>query len=87
MGRVVHGASCPCGELSLGQVVHGASGPWGKLSMGRNDCGARCRGVSLDGASFDGASGPGTLVPTRITTNPRKKRRKNLLQRKKEDLI
>jgi hypothetical protein len=35
MGRVVHGASCTQGELSLGQVVPGA----------------RCRGASFDGAS------------------------------------
>jgi hypothetical protein len=25
MGRVVHGASCPWGELSMGRVVYGAS--------------------------------------------------------------
>jgi hypothetical protein len=48
MGRVVHGASCPWGELSLGRVVHGASCPWGELSMGR----------VVPGVSFDGASCP-----------------------------
>ncbi len=35
MGRVVHGASCPWGELSMGRVFPGASCPWGVLSMGR----------------------------------------------------
>ncbi len=44
MGRVVPGASCPWGELSMGQVVpgascprasfDGASCPWGELSWG-----------------------------------------------------
>jgi hypothetical protein len=34
MGRVVHGASCPWGELSMGRVVHGASCLWGELSWG-----------------------------------------------------
>jgi hypothetical protein len=57
MGRVVYGASCPWGELSVG-----------RLSVGRTVRGASCReascrgtsfdGASFDGASFDGASGP-----------------------------
>jgi hypothetical protein len=57
MGRVVHGASCPWGELSLGRVVHGASCPWGELSMWRVLMGRVVRGASLDGAS-----GPGTGI-------------------------
>jgi hypothetical protein len=52
MGRVVHGARCPWGELSMGRVVHGASCPWGELSMGQIDCGVSCCGVSFDGASY-----------------------------------
>ncbi len=51
MGRVVHGASCPWGELSLGRVVPWASCPWGELSMGRVVPGASYRGASFDGAS------------------------------------
>ncbi len=42
MGRVVHGASCPWGELSMERVAHGASCPWGELSMGRVVHGASC---------------------------------------------
>ncbi len=56
MGRVVHGVSCPWGELSwgelsIGRVVHGASCPWGELFLGQVVHGASCRGVSFDGAS------------------------------------
>jgi hypothetical protein len=74
MGRVVHGASCAWGKLSVGQavigrVVHGASCPWGELSLGRVVHGASCPwggfsmgwfvyGASCRGASFDGASCP-----------------------------
>jgi hypothetical protein len=67
MGQVVHGASCPWGELSKGRVVHGASCPWGELSVGRVVYGASCRGASFDvsGASCLGASGPGTPAPIR----------------------
>jgi hypothetical protein len=42
MGRVVHGVSCPWGELSVGRVVHGAKCPWGEMSVGRIVRGARC---------------------------------------------
>ncbi len=74
VGRVVHGASCPWGELSLGRAVPGASCPWGELSMGRVVPGASCLwgemtvgrvvvgrvvvGRVVRGASFDGESGP-----------------------------
>jgi hypothetical protein len=58
MGRVVHGASCPWGELSLGRVVRGASCPWGELFLGRVVPWASCPGASCPGASFDGASCP-----------------------------
>jgi hypothetical protein len=57
MGPVVHGVSCPWGELSLGRVVPGvrvvpgASCPWGELSLGRVVHGASCRGASFDGTS------------------------------------
>ncbi len=61
MGRVVHGASCPWGEMSVGRDVRGAKCPWGEVSVGRNVRGARCRGVSCRGASCLGASGPGTI--------------------------
>jgi hypothetical protein len=44
----------------VGRAVHGANCPWGELSVGRTVRGASCRGVSFDGASFDGASGLGT---------------------------
>jgi hypothetical protein len=80
MGRVVPGASCPWGELSLGRVVPGASCPWGELSMGRVDHGASClwgemsmgrdvvgrvlMGRVVQGASCLGASGPGTYLST-----------------------
>ncbi len=40
MGRVVHGVSCPWGELSMGQVVPGGC-PWGELSMVRVVYGAK----------------------------------------------
>jgi hypothetical protein len=60
MGRVVHGASCPWGELSLGRVVHGASCLWGELSMGRVVVGRVLMGRVVRGASYLGASGPGT---------------------------
>jgi hypothetical protein len=47
MGRDVHGANCPWGELSVGRIVHGremsvgravhgANCPWGELSVGRD---------------------------------------------------
>jgi hypothetical protein len=42
MGRVVHGASCPWGELSVERNVHGASCPWGEMSVGQNVRGAKC---------------------------------------------
>jgi hypothetical protein len=42
VGRVVHGASCPWGEMSVGQNVCGANCPWGELSMGRDVRGAKC---------------------------------------------
>jgi hypothetical protein len=69
MVRVVHGASCPWGELFvgrvvMGRVVHGASYPWGELSMGRVvhegelSMGRVVHRVSCRGASFDGASCP-----------------------------
>ncbi len=51
MGRVVHGASCPWGELSMGRVFPGASCPWGELSLGRVVYGASCPGASFDRAS------------------------------------
>ncbi len=44
MGRVVYGASCLWGEMTVGRVV------MGRVLMGR----------VVRGASFDGASGPGT---------------------------
>jgi hypothetical protein len=34
MGRAVHGASCPWGELSMGRAVFEVSCPWGEVSMG-----------------------------------------------------
>ncbi len=34
-GRIVYGASCLWGELSVGRAVHGASCSWGELSWGR----------------------------------------------------
>jgi hypothetical protein len=37
MGRVVHGASCPWGKLSMGQVVHKDG-----LSMGQNVYEVKC---------------------------------------------
>jgi hypothetical protein len=42
MGRVIHGASCPWGEMSMGRVVRGVSCPWGELSVGRDVRWARC---------------------------------------------
>jgi hypothetical protein len=42
MGRVVRGAKCPWGELSMGRIVRGANCPWGKMSVGRNVRGAKC---------------------------------------------
>jgi hypothetical protein len=36
MERVVHGASCPWGQLSMGRVVYGASCMWGKTNVRRN---------------------------------------------------
>jgi hypothetical protein len=47
MGRVVHGASCPWGEMFLARVVmervvHGANCPWGEMSVGRAVYGAKC---------------------------------------------
>jgi hypothetical protein len=35
----------------MGRVVPGASCLWGELSMGRNDYGTKCHGASLDGVS------------------------------------
>jgi hypothetical protein len=48
MGRVVYGASCLWGELTVGRVVVG------RILIGR----------VVRGASFDGASGPGTTSST-----------------------
>jgi hypothetical protein len=42
MGRVVRGAKCPWGEMSLGRNVRGARCPWGEMSVGRNVRGAKC---------------------------------------------
>jgi hypothetical protein len=42
MGRVVHGVSCPWGEMSMGRNVRGAKCPWGEMSLGRNVRGANC---------------------------------------------
>jgi hypothetical protein len=53
MGLVVHGTSCPWGELSVGRTVHGAT--WGELSVGRTVRGESCRGASCRGASCRGA--------------------------------
>ncbi len=44
----------------MGRIVRGARCPWGEMSMGRNVRGARRRGASCRGASCLGASGPGT---------------------------
>jgi hypothetical protein len=38
----------------MGRTVHGANYPWGELSMGRTVHGASCHGASCRGASFDG---------------------------------
>jgi hypothetical protein len=54
MGRDVHGASCPWGQLSMGPVVHGASCPWAEFSMGRDVVGRVLMGRVVRGASFDG---------------------------------
>jgi hypothetical protein len=70
MGRVVPGASCPWGELSLGRVVHGASCLWGELSMGWVVEGRVLMGRVARGASCLGASGPGTLTPASICPPP-----------------
>jgi hypothetical protein len=62
MGRYVHGASCPWGEmswggeLSMGQIVPGVSCQWGKLSIRRNAYGVKCHRETFDGAGFDGMS-------------------------------
>ncbi len=59
MGRVVHGASCPWGEMSVGRNVRGASCPWGELSVGRDVRGARCPwGEMSVGRNVRGASCP-----------------------------
>jgi hypothetical protein len=42
MGRVVRGAKCPWGEMSVGRIVRGAKCPWGEMSVGRNVRGANC---------------------------------------------
>ncbi len=42
MGRVVRGAKCPWGKMSVGRIVHGANCPWGEMSVGRNVRGAKC---------------------------------------------
>jgi hypothetical protein len=70
MGRAVHGASCPWGELStselsVGRAVHGTSCLWGELSMVRAVHGANCpwgelsMGRAVHGASSRGASSRG----------------------------
>ncbi len=57
MVRVVHGASCPWGELSMGRAVHGASCPWRKLSMGGTVHGGNCPWGELSmGRAVHGAS-------------------------------
>jgi hypothetical protein len=68
MGRVVHGASCPWGELSLGRVVHGVSCLWGELSLGRDVVGQVLMGQVVRGASCLGTSGPGTV--SKVNPNP-----------------
>jgi hypothetical protein len=60
VGRNVRGANCPWGEMSVGRDVRGAKCLWGEMSVGRNVRGARCHGASCRGASCLGASGPGT---------------------------
>jgi hypothetical protein len=35
MGRVVRGASCPWGELSVGRTVHGMNCSWGEFRWGK----------------------------------------------------
>ncbi len=69
MVRVVHGVSCPWGELSMGRVVHGASCLWGELSMGRVVMGRVLMGQVVRGASCLGASGPGTHIYIRYSMN------------------
>jgi hypothetical protein len=54
-GRIVYGARCLWGEMSMGRAVRWASCPWGELSMGRAVMGASCHGASSHGASLDGA--------------------------------
>ncbi len=59
MGRVVHGASCPWGELSVGRTVRGANCPWGELSVGRIVRGASCPWGELSmGQTVHGANCP-----------------------------
>jgi hypothetical protein len=59
MGRVVHGASCPCGELSVGRAVHGVKCPWGEMSVGRAVRGANCPWGELSlGRTVPGANCP-----------------------------
>ncbi len=82
MGRVVHGVSCPRGEMSVGRNVCGAKCLWGEMSVGRNVRGAKCPwgemsvgqdvvgqvvvGRVVRGASCLGASGPGTGIDTEL---------------------
>ncbi len=54
IGRVVHGASCPWGELSMGRVVYRASCLWGELTVGRVVVGPVLIGRVVRGASFEG---------------------------------
>jgi hypothetical protein len=77
MGRVVHGASCPWGKLSVGQAVHGelSMGPavhkasshgascHRASSHGASCHGASSHGASCQGANFDGASFDGASCP------------------------
>ncbi len=64
MGQVVHGASCPWGELSVGRVVRGASCPWGELSVGWIVRGVNCPwgelsvGRNVTGRNVRGAKCP-----------------------------
>jgi hypothetical protein len=60
VGRVVHGTSCPWGEMSMGRVVHGASCLWGKMTVGRVVMGQVLMRRVVHGVSFDGARSPGT---------------------------
>jgi hypothetical protein len=85
LGRVVHGARCPWGEMSVGRVVRGVSCPWGEMFVGRDVRGANCHGASCPGASCRGASrlgasGPGTK-PQDVNMDQTGMRKSNILLR------